>query len=56
MEENDFSFIFEVSDPNSALSQAIADLPNDWEGSIEVNDHKTMAPNQMSLIDFWRKP
>jgi len=56
MEENDFNFIFEVSDPNSALSQAIADLPNDWEGSIEVNDHKTMAPNQMSLIDFWRKP
>lgn len=56
MEENNFNFIFEVSDPNFALSQAIKDLPDNWEGSIEVNDHKTMTPNQMPLLDFWRMP
>ena len=56
MEENDFKLVIEVSDPNDALSQAIKDLPDNWEGSIEVNDHKTMAPNQMPLLDFWRSP
>jgi len=56
MENEDFNFIFEVSEPNDALSQAIKDLPDNWEGSIEVNDHKTLSPNQMPLIDFWRTP
>lgn len=56
MENEDFNFIFEVGEPNDALFQAIKDLPNNWEGSIEVNDHKTLSPNQMPLIDFWRTP
>jgi hypothetical protein len=56
MENEDFNFIFEVGDPNDALSQTIKDLPGNWEGSIEVNDHKTLSPSQMPLIDFWRTP
>ena len=56
MEENDFNLVIEVSDPNDALSQVIKDLPDNWEGSIEVNDHRTMAYNHMPLIDFWRTP
>jgi len=54
MEKQDFNFLYEVSDPNSALAQAIKELPDDWEGSIEVNDHETLPPSQMPLIDFWR--
>ena len=56
MEEKDFNLVIEVSDPNDALSQTIKDLPDNWEGSIEVNDHRTMASNHMPLIDFWRTP
>ncbi len=55
-EEKDFNFIFEVSDPNSALSEAIQDLPDDWEGSIEVNEHSTHFESSMPLLDFWRTP
>jgi len=56
MENEYFNFTFEVDGPNDALSQAIKGLPDRWEGSIEVNDHKTLSPNQMPLIDFWRTP
>jgi len=56
MESENFNFILEVGDPNDALSQAIKRLPDNWEGSIKVNDHKTLGSNQMPLINFWRSP
>jgi hypothetical protein len=52
----DFNFIIETNNPNFALSQSIYNLPCEWEGSIEVRDHKTMFPNVLPIIDYWRSP
>jgi hypothetical protein len=48
--------IFEVADANSALEAMIQALPDDWEGSIEVRDDKTLGDRNFPLIDFWRTP
>ena len=56
MEEKDFNLVIEVSDPNDALSQVIKELPDNWEGSIEVNDHSTLSATSIPLLDFWRTP
>jgi hypothetical protein len=45
-----------LDDPNAALRQAILLIPEDWEGSIEVNDHSTLKASDMPLLDFWRTP
>ena len=55
-EKEHMNFIFEVASPNDALGSAIKQLPASWEGSIEVNDHSTLKPSSMPLIDFWRTP
>lgn len=55
-ETNDLNAIIEARDPNEALHDFVKGLAADWEGSIEVNDHATLKPNAMPLIDFWRTP
>jgi hypothetical protein len=55
-ESDDFTHVIEAIDPNSALASVITTVADDWEGAIEVNDHSTMTPNSMPLIDFWRTP
>jgi hypothetical protein len=54
MELDNRALIVEADEPNEALRQVILLIPDNWEGSIEVNDHETLGPNQMPLIDFWR--
>ena len=55
-EQENFNKIFEVSDPNTALEQAILALPDSWEGAIEVRDDSTLSARKFPLIDFWRTP
>ena len=55
-EQENFNKIFEVSDPNTALEQAILGLPDSWEGAIEVRDDSTLSARKFPLIDFWRTP
>lgn len=55
-EKENFNKIFEVSDPNTALEQAILGLPDSWEGAIEVRDDSTLGNRKFPLIDFWRTP
>ena len=55
-EKENFSDIYECAEPNEALHLMIQALPATWEGSIEVNDDKTLSPSAMPLIDFWRAP
>lgn len=55
-EKENFNKIFEVSDPNMALEQAILALPGSWEGSIEVRDDSTLSTRKFPLVDFWRTP
>ena len=56
MELDNRALIIEVREPNEALRQAILLIPDDWEGSIEVNDHSTLKASDMPLLDFWRTP
>ena len=56
MEVQNFRESIEAGDPNEALAKMIDNLPLDWEGSIEVNDHSTLKASDMPLIDFWRTP
>ena len=56
MELDNRALIIEVEEPNEALLQAILLTPDDWEGSIEVNDHSTLKASDMPLLDFWRTP
>ena len=53
-EKENFNKIFEVTDPNTALEQAILALPDSWEGSIEVRDDSTLSTRKFQLVDFWR--
>lgn len=55
-ETDSFTWIIEATDPNDALSKTLDKLPDNWEGSIEVNDHSTLKPSDMPLLDFWRTP
>ena len=55
-EKENFEKVFEVSDPNTALEQAILALPDSWEGAIEVRDDSTLSARKFPLIDFWRTP
>jgi hypothetical protein len=55
-EQENFNKIFEVTDPNTALEQAILALPDSWEGAIEVRDDSTLSARKFPLIDFWRTP
>ena len=41
--------IFEVSDGNSALEQAILELPDSWEGVVEIHDDATLNHRKYSL-------
>lgn len=45
-----------VDKPEKALDLAIASLPNNWVGGIEVTDDETLAPDGMPLIDYWHEP
>ena len=56
MELDNRALIIEAEEPNEALGQAILLIPDDWEGSIEVNDHSTLKASDMPLLDFWRTP
>ena len=55
-ETNDLVAIIKAKDPNEALDEFVKTLTAEWEGSIEVNDHATLKPSAMPLIDFWRTP
>jgi hypothetical protein len=55
-EKENFNKIFEVSDPNTALEKAILELPDSWEGAIEVSDDSALGNQKFPLIDFWRTP
>jgi hypothetical protein len=53
-EKENFERVFEVADATSALDRAILELPNSWEGSIEVRDDSSLAERKFPLMDFWR--
>lgn len=55
-EKQNFEMVFEVSDANAALELAIKEIPNYWEGSIEIRDNATISDRKFPLIDFWRTP
>jgi hypothetical protein len=42
--------------PEKALEVFIASLPIGWEGSISVDDHETLHPSEMPLIETWLSP
>lgn len=56
MELDNRALILEAEEPNEALRQAVLLIPDNWEGSIEVNDHTTLKVSDMPLLDFWRTP
>ena len=56
MELDNRTLVIEANEPNEALRQAILLIPDNWEGSIEVNDHSTLKASDMPLLDFWRTP
>ena len=56
MELDNRALVIEANEPNEALRQAILLIPDNWEGSIEVNDHSTLKASDMPLLDFWRTP
>ena len=55
-EKENFEKILEVADPNAALDRAIIELPETWEGALEVRDDATLSDRKFPLIDFWRTP
>ena len=55
-EKENFEKLVEVADANSALEHVIIELPDSWEGSIEVRDDSTLSDRKFPLIDFWRTP
>ena len=55
-EMNSFSKVIEANDPNHALELVIAQLDSNWEGNIEIEDHKNFGTCEMPLINFWRTP
>ena len=55
-EKDNFERVVEVPNANVALELAIIELPETWEGSIEVRDDGTLSSRKFSLIDFWRTP
>jgi len=55
-EKENFEKIFEVADSNAALDRTILELPESWEGSIEVRNDLTLSERKYPLIDFWRTP
>jgi hypothetical protein len=56
MELDNRALIVETDEPNEALRQVILLIPDNWEGSIEVNDHSTLNASDMPLLDFWKNP
>ena len=55
-EKENFERVVGVADANAALEQVILELPDSWEGSIEVRDDSTLSDRKFPLIDFWRNP
>jgi len=55
-EKENFEEVFEVADANTALERAILELPDSWEGAVEVRDDSTLNDRKFPLIDFWRTP
>jgi len=55
-EKQNFSMVFECATANEALERSMKWLPNDWEGSLEIDDDKSNSLSKAPLIDFWRTP
>ena len=55
-EKENFERVLVVANANGALEQAILELPDSWEGSIEVRDDSTLSDRKFPLLDFWRAP
>jgi hypothetical protein len=47
--------VIECTTPEDALSQFLPSIPPGWEGSVSVDDHETLHPSEVPLMDIWHR-
>jgi hypothetical protein len=45
--------IIECDLPEDALRLFLPSLPMGWEGSVSVDDHESLHPSEMPLLETW---